>query len=127
MSQTIISDNTTIKLTASVTATRTSTGALYAVPFNGYALVQLSALGTATGTMTFTVDGIPVATATTDTTSGGWSTVFNGQYRPTGYLGFAGTLQGVYVGPNQTLAVTFAGGATGSAYATGVVFTNSPS
>ncbi len=108
MSGAVISSNTTIKVSAAVSATSTGTGTtLYTCAASSYAIVNIGIkdTGGAGTTVTISVDGKEIHQSALGATT-------------------TRLLQGIYVGPSQ--AVSFSAGASTTVTVTGVEFINSP-
>ena len=108
MSATLVSSNTTIKMNAAVSAVGTSSGAgattVYTAPAGTFSIVNVYVSHGANGSIT--VGGQSIAAV-----SG--SSNFN--------------LQGVYIGPSQSLVINSGTlGLSNTAFVSGVNFTNTP-
>lgn len=109
MAATLVSSNTTLRVSAAVSATGSTPGGggtttLYTAPSTGYAIVQLRA--TAVTTLGEIVVGSRViATYTAASTS---------------------PITNVFIGPSQTLQVSSTGSNAITVVASGVEFSNSP-
>jgi hypothetical protein len=101
MGATLVSSNTTIKISAAISNQVTNSGTLYTCPANSYAIVNLAYDWTAASCF-FQVAG-----------------------RTVGFItGADATVGPIYVGPGQ--AVTITAGASGTGYISGVEFINTP-
>lgn len=109
MSQAIISNNTTIKISAAVAASRSTPGVLYTCPANSYAIVQVHLISNGSVAIV-SLGSMPIVSN------------YSG--------GTAGLVFGIYVGPGQSLNATMGtdqyGSYSGIANTSGVQFTNSP-
>ena len=105
MSATLVSSNTTIKVNGAVNTSRSSTGAIYTAPSNGYAIINWFLDITVTGANCSISDGSIVlySSSTTD-----------------------GQAYGYYLGPGLSLSLSIGGGASATAYLRGVEFINTP-
>jgi hypothetical protein len=97
MSATLVSSNTTIKVNAAVGATFATNGTVYTAPADGYAIVNL-------------------------VLSGGFNATV--QVGGRNILSTASTQNTVYIGPSQSLVVSFY--SAGTLWISGVSFINTP-
>lgn len=119
----VISDNTSIKVSAAIANSRTTNGTLYTCAANAYAEVQL-AINYSAGantTVIFYLDGYEVAGGNVATTA----VQFNGHFTPIAQ-NVPQFVAGIRVGPSQVLTVAFSAGSVATASVTGVQFINSP-
>lgn len=117
----VIAANTSIKVNGAVNATASGSGSgetdtIYTAPSSGYAIVQITTNRSGSGNIEYDISGSPLVKAS--------KTNFAGQSSD-GSLDPA-VLTNVFIGPSQSLRVTWTGGSAGSVYVTGVEFINSP-
>jgi hypothetical protein len=108
MSATLVSSNTTIKMNTAVAAAGTSTGAgavtVYTAPAGTFSIVNVFVTHAASGSLTVGGQGIAAVSGSSN---------FN--------------LQGVYIGPSQSLVINSGTlGLNNTASVSGVNFTNTP-
>jgi hypothetical protein len=113
----VFTNNTTIKVSAAVSASGTGT-TLYTCPANAYAILNVYASVPNGVTGTVTVDGKEVLTLDNN----GSTTIFPKMSSGNGYSPASFT---IYVGPSQAVACTSSGGSA-TVKVTGVQFINSP-